>query len=83
LKENPSEAKHFWHDVSRGGVDYEENAPATVLDSEALKVIRLGPGNLFTITARYRKISSYSPSNPNRKFSASPRATYSPKCCRR
>jgi len=26
------EARKFWHDVERGGVEYEEDAPATVLD---------------------------------------------------
>ena len=30
---NETEAREFWNAVARGGVEYEENAPATVLDT--------------------------------------------------
>lgn len=35
---HPTEARKFWESVARGGAEYEENAPATVLD-EWLKAI--------------------------------------------
>jgi hypothetical protein len=31
-EKNSSEAERFWSDVARGGVEYEDQAPATVLD---------------------------------------------------
>jgi hypothetical protein len=38
---NESEAKRFWHQVAMGGVEFEDNAPATVLDAW-LKSIKEG-----------------------------------------
>jgi hypothetical protein len=30
---NPEKARQFWNEVSRGGVEFEDEAPATVLDN--------------------------------------------------
>jgi len=38
---NEAEAKKFWHQVAAGGVEFEDNAPSTVLDSW-LKAIKEG-----------------------------------------
>lgn len=50
---NPAEAKKFWHDTARGGVEYEDTAPSTVLDTwlkqqaESLANRDLKPGNYY------------------------------------
>jgi hypothetical protein len=38
---NEAEAKKFWDQVARGGIEYEDNAPSTVLDNW-LKAIKQG-----------------------------------------
>lgn len=50
---NEAEARKFWMEVSRGGVEYEDNHPTTALDTflksvyEEKKKWSLGPGNLY------------------------------------
>jgi hypothetical protein len=50
---NETEARKFWREVSRGGVEFEENHPTTVLDTfckaliEDKKKLDLKPGNLY------------------------------------
>jgi uncharacterized protein (DUF608 family) len=50
---NEVEARKFWMQVSRGGVEYEENHPTTVLDTFLKSVLEerkkwdLKPGNLY------------------------------------
>lgn len=51
---NETEARAFWHDVARGGVEFDDNAPATVLDGwlKSLKEDPKGkdglkPGNYY------------------------------------
>jgi hypothetical protein len=39
---NSKEAKTFWEAVARGGVEYEDNAPATVLDGWLKRVAENG-----------------------------------------
>ena len=50
---NEDEAKRFWREVSRGGVEFEENHPTTVLDGflksllEDKRKMELKPANLY------------------------------------
>lgn len=52
---NEGAARTFWQQVARGGVEYEDNAPATVLDAwlkaiatkEQRTVIKLKPANFY------------------------------------
>ena len=51
---NEKEAQKFWGQVARGGVEYEDNAPATVLDAwlkslveDRRSVEKLLPGNFY------------------------------------
>jgi hypothetical protein len=50
---NEAEARRFWIEVSRGGVEYEDNHPTTVLDTffksvfEEKKKWDLNPANLY------------------------------------
>jgi hypothetical protein len=49
---NQGEARKFWDQVARGGVEYEDNAPATVLDAwlKAIKeqtIVDVKPGELY------------------------------------
>jgi hypothetical protein len=50
---NEAEARKFWREVSRGGVEFEENHPTTVLDGflksiiEDKKKLELKPANLY------------------------------------
>ena len=50
---NETEARKFWREVSRGGVEFEQNHPTTVLDGffkaliEDKKKLDLKPANLY------------------------------------
>ena len=50
---NEAEARKFWTEASRGGVEYEDNHPTTVLDTflksvfEEKKKWDLSPANLY------------------------------------
>jgi hypothetical protein len=52
---NEEAARQFWDKVARGGVEYDEAAPATVLDKwlvaakakESKDKLKLGPGNFY------------------------------------
>ena len=50
---NEEEARKFWREVSRGGVEFEENHPTTVLDAFLKSIIEdkrkldLKPANLY------------------------------------
>jgi hypothetical protein len=50
---NEPEARKFWREVSRGGVEFEENHPTTVLDAfykaiiEDKKKLDLKPANFY------------------------------------
>jgi hypothetical protein len=50
---NEDEARKFWREVSRGGVEFEENHPTTVLDAfyksaiEDKRKVDLKPGNFY------------------------------------
>jgi hypothetical protein len=46
------QARKFWHDVARGGVEYEDGHPTTILDewlkrAKADPDLKLSPGNLY------------------------------------
>jgi hypothetical protein len=53
FEKNETEARRFWTEVSRGGVEYEDNHPTTVLDTflksvfEEKKKWDLHPANLY------------------------------------
>jgi hypothetical protein len=53
FEKNEAEAKKFWLEVSRGGVEFEENHPTTVLDAflkslvEDKRKLELKPANLY------------------------------------
>jgi transposase-like protein len=52
---NESEARTFWAQVARGGIEYEDNAPATMLDNwlknaaerERREALKLKPANFY------------------------------------
>jgi hypothetical protein len=49
---NPDEARKFWDQVARGGVEFEDNAPATVLDGwlkniKEGEIVDLKPAELY------------------------------------
>lgn len=53
FEKNEAEARKFWKEVSRGGVEFEENHPTTVLDTflksiiEDKKKLELKPANFY------------------------------------
>jgi len=53
FEKNEQESRKFWKEVSRGGVEFEENHPTTVLDAFFKSVIEdkrkllLKPGNFY------------------------------------
>jgi hypothetical protein len=53
FEKNETEARKFWREVSRGGVEFDDNHPTTVLDAffksivEDKKKLELKPGNFY------------------------------------
>jgi hypothetical protein len=53
LEKNEEEARKFWREVSRGGVEYEDQHPTTVLDAflksivEDKRKLELRPANFY------------------------------------
>jgi hypothetical protein len=56
--QNETEARKFWTEVARGGVEFEENHPTTVLDG-FLKAAVEDPGKLDLKPANYYQACVY------------------------
>jgi hypothetical protein len=55
---NEAEARKFWREVSRGGVEFDDNHPTTVLDG-FFKTVAEDKGKLHLLPANFYQASVY------------------------